>query len=157
MHPKPMPTSGSRRRLLIPHQGLNLADAPQCCLPDLQLKGAAPIPRRQGSAALGYLGFKVTAGLEDIPELPLQPSPLDEVPALQPGGEGGHRFGLRNGASLAEAPEGAAGWTRGVGRADATVAAAAELGKVPERPEQSRWKARSDLRSGRSATISEAV
>jgi len=121
-----MPTSGSRRSLLIPHQGLNLADAPQRRLPDLQLKGAAPIPRRQGSAALGYLGFKVTAGLEDIPELPLQPGPLDEVPALQPGGEGGHWIGLWDRASLAEAPaeppvhQGAWGWADAVARAALT-------------------------------------
>ena len=98
-----MPTSGSRRSLLIPHQGLNLADTPPRRLPDLQLKGAAPIPRRQGSAALGHPGIKVTAGLEDIPELPFDPGPLDEIPALEPRGEGGHRIGLRDRASLAEA------------------------------------------------------
>ena len=99
-----MLASSSRRRLLVPHQGLDLADTPECRLPDLQLKGTAPVPRRHGGTAFRQLGIEITASLEDIPELAFQPCPVDEVPALQPGGEGGHGIGLWVRASLAEAP-----------------------------------------------------
>ena len=131
----PIPASSSRRRLLVAHQGLDLADTPQRCLPDLQLKGTAPIPRRHGGAAFRHLGIEITSSLEDVPQLAFQPGPLDEVPALQPGGKSGHRFGLSDRASLAEAPDGASSSTGAWGRADAT-GAAAEPGKVLDRREQ---------------------